>query len=108
MLTAVRDWFGQVRVAGLELPSGWFGRPHDNLHELTWSAATSGKLLLELDEQILLILTDAHDAEVGDNRLRITNCRQVTLDRQEYANMRPHVDDLGAGDVTFHGRPALT
>ena len=48
-LAAVRDFFERFRYAGLILPNGWFGRPHDNMHELTKGAASAGALVIELD-----------------------------------------------------------
>jgi hypothetical protein len=57
-LTVVRTWFESVGAASLELPNGWFGRPYDSSHELTWSTARDEKIFIELDDQIHLILTD--------------------------------------------------
>ena len=102
-LTTVRDWLDQVKQAGLELPRGWFGRPYDNQHEHSWSAVTSSKILLELDQQILVIITEPGEVLITAGQLRIAGCRQVCLDWQEYGNMRAHVDDHGGGSVTFHG-----
>src|SRR5579871_1794740 len=100
-LPVIQGWFGRVRRAGLVLPSGWFGRPHDNLHALTWSAARKHKLLLELDEQLLLILTEPGPVEIDESELRVTRCAQVTLDWQEYGNMAPRVFTEGWGTVRF-------
>ena len=103
-LASLRQWFSRVKLASLELPHGWFGRPYDNLHQLTWSAATTHKVLLELDHQILLILTDPGPAEITSDLARIKDCLHVTLDWQEYANMKPRLDDHGNGNVTLHGQ----
>jgi hypothetical protein len=99
------DWFTRVQAASLELPNGWFGRPYDNLHQLTWAGATEHKLLLELDHQLLLILTDPGDVDLDSAELRITSCAQVVLDWQEYVNMVPHSDNHGAGTVRLVARP---
>ncbi len=105
ILAPLVDWFGRVKLASLELPDGWFGRPYDNLHQLTWSAATSHKLLLELDHQLLLVITDPRGMDVNESEVRLNGCLQVTLDWQEFGNMRPHVDDHGQGTVRLaaHG-----
>ena len=100
-LVTIQRWFERVKRAGLVLPSGWFGRPHDNLHALTWSAARKHKLLLELDEQLLLILTELGPVEIDESELRVTRCAQVTLDWQEYGNMAPRVLAEGWGTVRF-------
>ncbi len=101
VLRVIVDWFARIKLASVELPRGWFGRPFDNLHQLTWSAALDHKVLLELDRQLLLIITDPAEAELKDTELLIQGCAQVTLDWQEYGNLRPHVDDHGSGRVRF-------
>jgi hypothetical protein len=98
-LDAVIKWFARVKLASLEMPKGWFGRPYDNLHQLTWWGATDHKLLLELDRQLLLVITDPSAVEVTDSELRINECAQVVLDWQEYGNLRPHADNHGPGSV---------
>jgi hypothetical protein len=104
VLTAIAKWFDQVRLAGLELPTGWFGRPFDNLHQLTWSASATRKVLLELDEQILVVLTQPERVEVIDNDLHVVGSKQVVVDWQEYGRSKSRVDDCGSGDVVFHGQ----
>jgi hypothetical protein len=99
VLAAVIDWLARVKLASLELPLGWFGRPEDNLRQLTWSGATEHKLLLEFDGQLMLIITDPGSVEVLEWELRVEDSAQVTLDWQEYGNRRPHVDDHGPGTV---------
>ena len=99
VLAAVVAWFSQAKLASIELPNGWFGRPYDNLHQLTWSSATQHKVLLEFDHQLLLVITDPGFTQEGDRELRIGRCVQVTLDWQEFGNLRAHVDDHGAGSV---------
>ena len=68
-LRQVTAWFDTVGTAGLQLPNGWFGRPYDNRHELTWSQARPHKLLLELDAQLLLVLTDPGEPTTQDRDL---------------------------------------
>jgi hypothetical protein len=100
-LSTIQAWFEQVKLASLELPKGWFGRPHDNLHQLTWSAATTHKLLLEFDHQILLIITDPDSVEVTDTEVQVRDCAQVSLDWQEYGNLKARLDDHGSGTVSL-------
>jgi hypothetical protein len=100
----ITGWFTRVQTASLELPNGWFGRPYDNFHQLTWTGATEHKLLLELDSQLLLILTDPGDVDLHLAELRITGCAQVVLDWQEYGNMTPHSDNHGPGTVRLVAR----
>lgn len=99
VLQVIIEWYARVRLASLELPLGWFGRPFDNLHELTWSAARPHKILLEFDRQILLIVTDPEQVDAMDAELLLGGCTQVTLDWQEYGNLKSHVDNHGPGSV---------
>jgi hypothetical protein len=106
VLDEVVAWFSSAKLASLELPDGWFGRPHDNLHQLTWSAATGHKVLLELDRQLLLVLTEPRAAESSKMELRILDCAQVVLDWQEYGSLKLHVDNHHAGSVRFAAQGA--
>jgi hypothetical protein len=104
VVLAATNWFGRVTAASLQMPRGWFGRPHDNLLQLTWISATHRKVLLEFDGQVLLILTDPVSVVESVDQLQIDGCAQVTLDWQEYVNLRPHIDDHGAGSVRLFAR----
>jgi len=51
----VRDFFDEVRWVDLQLPDGWLGdRPMENLYQLTYLASRPRRLLIELDDQILV------------------------------------------------------
>lgn len=100
----LESWFGRAMLAGLELPGGWLGRPHDNLHQLTWSATLSHKVLFELDHQILVVLTDPGRLEITPAEFRFIECVQVTIDWQEYGNMRAHSENRGRGTVILHAQ----
>jgi hypothetical protein len=95
----VRGWIAQAKAGRLTLPSGTLGHPGDNLYRLTWATSASRKLLLECDEQLPLIITEPGSVVVTRDELRIRACRPVTLDWQEYGNMRPHVDNCGPCEV---------
>jgi hypothetical protein len=71
------------------------------MHQLTWSAARPHKLLIELDQQLLLILTEPQGVAVSPTELRITGCAQVTFDYQGYGDLQPHVRAEGSGTVRF-------
>jgi len=96
-LERVRAWYLVARLASIELPGRWFGRPFDNLHELTWSAATLHKLLLEFDSQVMCITTDPSGLEADRDLLTIEPFAQLVVDWQEYSNFRPRVESYTAG-----------
>ncbi|HEX6391958.1 MAG TPA: hypothetical protein VFZ97_00860 [Acidimicrobiales bacterium] len=101
VLTTVIDWFRQAKVASLELPDGWFGGPGRSLHQLTKAEVWNDRLLLELDEQLLLVLTAPAQPVVGDEELVIDSYDQLVFDWQEYGNKRPHAEVYRSGSIRF-------
>jgi hypothetical protein len=88
-------WFGRG-VAGLVLPTGWFGRPFDNAHELTWCEARKDRLLVELDGQQLLTATREIGLEIAGNELVVT-AEQVVFDWIEYGTPKVHAEVFAPG-----------
>ena len=101
ILEAVQSWFNQDKHIGLKLPSGWFGRPYDNHHQLTFSTSRPHKLILELDQQLYLIFTEPEGAYIEDDELVITGFKQLVFDRQGYGDMQCHAEVFSAGEVRF-------
>jgi len=105
VLEIVRRWFGEVGLAGLELPSGWFGRPHDNLHKLTWSEIRGAKVFLELDNILHLVITAPTTATVKGNDLRVSGFSQLVFDRQSYgSNPTSNAEIFVSGVLRFAGQ----
>lgn len=111
---AIRTWFDRVGAAALELPDGWFGgRPYDGLHELTFLATRPRKLLVELDERLLLVFTELPVVEERELdhalELELSGFRALTFDYQSYDGAEaPHATRYpNGGEVTFGflGRP---
>ncbi len=102
-LAVVSAWFDKAGTASMELPTGWFGRPHDNMHRLTWSAVRDDKVLLELDGQLHLVLADVEI--VADTApLLALQCSQLVFDwRESGSSRRRHAEIRTAGGVVkFH------
>lgn len=100
ILEAIAAFFGDHEVASLKLPSGWFGRPYDNWHQLT-EVATDGELvLIRLDERQTLKL-DASDAAIDGRTLRIV-IRAGVWDWVEYGGTTRHQEVLDQGAVEFY------
>lgn len=57
-------------------------------------------MLLELDEQLLLVLTDVA-AEASPEYEVVLRFRQATLDWQEYGNLAPHASIWRTGTVVL-------
>lgn len=99
----ITDWFKVALVASLELPSGWFGRPYDNMHRLTWLVARDDKVIVELDGQLHLIVSDAEITANTDEVLELVGS-QIVFDWREYGSSRSrHVEvEEAGGRVRFH------
>jgi len=95
----VRVWFQTAGAAGLILPDGWFGRPFDNLHRLTYLEARRYRLVLELDDQVLLIFDRPEVARVESSELVIEGFSQCVFDWLEYGSLRPQVKAFRSGSV---------
>ena len=97
---AVNAFFAEHEVASLRLPTGWFGRPHDNWHELTGSTAEDENVLVRLDDkQVLTLQVEAVSSLERVLRIAIRGGR---WDWTEYGGDREHTEVLGPGDVEFH------
>lgn len=100
-LVAIREFFGIVGYAGLILPSGWFGRPYDNLLQLSRSEASEGSLLIELDDQLLLTFDGQPVATSTNNGLRLGGFAVLHWDWTEFGSTVPHHEEFVAGEVEF-------
>jgi hypothetical protein len=101
VLEVVRDWFAEVGGASMRLPTGWFGRPYDNLHRLTGSHVLAQRLILVLDDQLILLLAHPNTASTESKSLRISGFAHGSLDWDEYGNRRAHVESFEGGEVEF-------
>jgi hypothetical protein len=99
-LQQVTSWFETQSAAGLILPGGWFGRPYDNQHQLTWAQARPTKLVLELDHRLLLVLTEP-GLPRPDGASLVVPFRQLVFDWQECGTGQPHADSFKEGVLTF-------
>ena len=78
------------------------GRPGDNLYRLTFVTQRPHKLLIELDEQVLLILTEPKVAAPG-MQVRL-DFEQMTLDWQGYGDLTPHASIWSKGHLILSGQ----
>ena len=97
----VRDFFATVGDAGLILPSGWFGRPYDNLLQLTRSEVTDGTLVLELDGHLTLTFSGEPEATSSENGLRLSGFSALAWDWTEFGSTESHHEEFVAGKVEF-------
>lgn len=70
-LAAMRDWFHQHEGVGLELPDGWFGRPYDNVHQITNISLSKGELHITFDDRIKIAGRGSSIAGMTASELRL-------------------------------------
>lgn len=97
--TVIERWFQLAKAGGLVLPDGWFGRPYDDLHILTYVETRPHKLLIELDDLLLLVITDMTTVRVDDSILVMADFLQCVFDWQEYDLLEPHVTVYHSGEI---------
>jgi hypothetical protein len=107
----VKGFFAKCEVAGLLLPDGWFGgRPMENQHRLTFVAQRPKRLLVELDDQILLSFsggavvtetTSQHALLGGTPTLVVSGFRQCVVEYLQYGSDAPDTASYRAGQVQF-------
>ena len=103
-LSAIQGLFAaNGGLARFVLPDGELGRLGGNLYRLTFAVARSRKLLLELDDQLLLVLTEPDVLAASRRQVRIRS-DQMTFDWQEYSNFLPHATTYPAGQIDFLGQ----
>lgn len=100
-------WFQRTGGGGLILPDGWFGRPYDNIHQLTYLKSRPRKVLIELDEQLYLIITEPTSAVDKDNELTLAGFAQCVFDWSEYGARAAHSTIYKSGDVKFVAPPGV-
>jgi hypothetical protein len=97
---AVEAFFGEHAVASLRLPTGWFGRPYDNWHELSDVTVVGDVVVVRLDELQVLPL-HAVTARIDGRTLQVT-IHDGYWEWTSYGGTDRHHQQLGAGAVEFH------
>lgn len=103
--TIISAWFERNPIPSLALPDGWFGgRYGEGAHRLTYLEQRPRKLLIELDEQLLLSFTEVPAVSSSGEELVLSEFQQLVFDWQEYVNLTPHADRYSRGEVRFEMR----
>lgn len=100
IIAAISAFFEEHEVASLKLPSGWFGRPYDNWHQLTKASAEGSRIHLRLD-QVQVLDLDASHVFVDDRAVSV-EIRGGDRSWTSYGGTDKHHEELGQGTVEFH------
>lgn len=108
----IEDFFGRGVTVGLHLPDRWYGgRPMENQYDLTLALVRPARLLIELDERILLTFTgenmtvertttDVLDP-AGTPAVRVSGFAQLVVDARLYGSSEVTAIVYTEGDVLF-------
>lgn len=84
------------------LPTGWHGRPFDNMHRLTSVSQSENRLLIELESQQQLTFTGNVSVVDNASQLVLDGFDQLVFAWQEYGvTQTPHSDSYVGGKVSF-------
>jgi len=98
----VETFFADHSAAGLVLPNGWFGRPYDNLHQLTACTAAGHAVRVELDGQLSLSFEGAETVAVRDrDGLVVYGFTRLLWDWRSYGSFEGHHEVFSDGEVAF-------
>lgn len=101
MRDEVEAFFSRWGGAGLKLPSGWFGRPYDNFHELTSVSVSDDTLVVVLDERQTLRLRSPGSTETDGSVLRVDGFVEAEWTWFEYDTDAEHRERFDRGTVEF-------
>lgn len=105
IIKIIKDWFQNNSGGGLVTPDGWFGRPYDNIHMLTYLEVRPNKVILELDEQLYLIFTNLKSVYTKDNDLCFEEFSQCVFDWQGYGDLKPNASLFRSGTIKIVALP---
>jgi hypothetical protein len=79
----IQDWFFLNR-SSLILPDGWYGRPYDNLHELTKIDESDTQLTITLDGKLELCFSELKSLTERDGALVFADFKKLTCQFRSY------------------------
>lgn len=104
--TTVEVWFKREWGGSLLLPSGWFGRPHDNQHSLTSFSSQNGDYVLVLDEQLELYFHNLQRVEDKGAELCFSRFDKCDFIWKEFgSNANSHSESFEFGEIKIIGAP---
>ena len=85
------DLLNDIDSFGMVFPDGWYGRPGDNKHRITWIDDRKFKLILEFDDQNYLLFSKSPEFSIKQEGSEIIfeNYFRATLDALGYGDFKP-------------------
>lgn len=102
----ISDWFKQTWGGSLLLPSGWFGRPYDNSHQLASVFESSTRLVVVLDDgHLKLSFEGVPEVEATKSELIFRSFNRLTFDWKEYGSLKLHSEVYEGGEIKIIAPP---
>lgn len=102
----IANWFKKTWGGGLVLPSGWFGRPYDNTHQLVSVTETPNGLVVVLDDgHLTLNFRGVPRVEATKSELIFRSFDRLAFEWKEYDTMKPHSEEHRGGEVKIVAPP---
>jgi hypothetical protein len=73
-------WFQTTELAGLKLPTGWFGKPGDNQYRLASVSGDTARLTITLDGDEVLTVEDPAGVEATHQSFAIAASGTVSFE----------------------------
>jgi hypothetical protein len=116
-IKTITSWFKDHKGGGLVLPSGWFGRPHDNFHRLSEVSSAGGELVVILDESeeelrltfinLKSVVSVGTDEFGSAEELRFDDFERLIFERKDYGGKQQRTDVFSSGTVKFISSPGI-
>ena len=103
--SAIRNWFNKEWGGSLVLPDGWFGRPYDNQHALTSCEESADKLMLGLDEHLLLTFYGLSNIALEGRDLIIGPFERLSFEARPYGGGATQNKEYNGGTVKLVTAP---
>jgi hypothetical protein len=97
----VLAWFARPGGAVLDVGQGQLGYPFDYVRRVTLSRVVADRLVLILDDTIVLTLMAPTEVEIERDKLRITGFRRGVCSWEESGHSPDHFEAIGGDRIEF-------
>lgn len=103
LLAAIQAFCRRSGGVTLLLPTGWFGRPHDNLHVMTNGYVEDGRAVVEFDRSETLAIGGRTVLTVVGGVLRLEAFTSANWTWRSYGGDGTQVERFDGGRIELHG-----
>ena len=97
----IKEWFEKCsqNSFGIELPSGWIGRPYDNCHELKNFQISKNKVLINFDNHSSIVVTGFKEVTISSDA---KNIEFKNFTKLKFSN-NGKLEQFNSGSLVLHG-----